>query len=63
MSSMARTTGLTACAAAELILAKKITEPGVMAPEMLGQSQECFDFILDYLRDHRIYYRKKKSAY
>lgn len=63
MSSMARTTGLTACAAAELILAKKITEPGVMAPEMLGQSQECFDFILDYLRDNRIYYRKKKSAY
>ena len=63
MSSMARTTGLTACAAVELILANKITEPGVMAPEMLGQSQECFDFILDYLRDHRIYYRKRKSAY
>lgn len=63
MSSMARTTGLTACAAAELILAKKITKPGVMAPETLGRSSVCFEFILNYLKDHRIYYRKRKSIF
>lgn len=61
MSSMARTTGLTACAVAELVLAKKINQLGVFAPETIGKSKICFDFILDYLKAYHIIYRKKTT--
>jgi len=61
LSAMARTTGLTACAVAELVLVKKLSAPGVFPPETLGRDKFCFDFILDYLKAHNIHYKKKKK--
>lgn len=61
MSAMARTTGLTTCAVAELVLDKKLSEPGVFPPEYLGRDKFCFDFILNYLKAHNIHYKRKKK--
>ena len=61
MSAMARTTGLTACAVAEMVLDKKLLAPGVYPPETLGRDTYCFDFILDYLKKRNIHYKKKKK--
>ena len=48
-SSMSRTTGLTACAFTELLINKKIDEKGIQCPEVLGQKEKIYDFVLDYL--------------
>lgn len=61
MSAMARTTGLTACAVAEWLLNQPMNQPGVIAPEILGQSKPCFDFILSYLKNHQVSYHKKMT--
>ena len=57
-SSMARTTGYTATAAASLLLDGLFDEKGVFPPELLGRYQACFDYILRYLEDRNIYYVK-----
>lgn len=48
-SSMSRTTGLTACAFSQLLIKNKINKKGIQCPEVLGQDEEIYDFILDYL--------------
>ena len=53
-SSMARTTGLTACAFAKLIIENRITETGILCPEILGQNKQNYDFVMDYLKDKNI---------
>ena len=53
-SSMARTTGLTACAFAKLIIENRITETGILCPETLGQNKQNYDFVMDYLKDKNI---------
>jgi lysine 6-dehydrogenase len=55
-SSMARTTGYTATAAANLILAGLFTEKGVFPPELIGKNEHCFSFIFDYLKERNINY-------
>ncbi len=57
-SSMARTTGYTATAAAHLILNKLFNEKGVFPPELVGKHKVCFDFILEYLKDRNVNYVK-----
>jgi len=57
-SSMARTTGYTATAAANLILEGMFTEKGVFPPEMVGKHEACFEFVLSYLNDRNIHYLK-----
>lgn len=59
MSAMARTTGLTACAVAELVLNNKLSAYGVFPPESIGSSGICFEYIMRYLKSHKIHYRKK----
>jgi saccharopine dehydrogenase-like NADP-dependent oxidoreductase len=54
ISSMARTTGYTATAAAELILEEKFTQKGVFPPELVGKYPECFNFIIEYLKERNI---------
>ena len=53
-SSMSRTTGLTACAIANLVLEKGLKNTGVIPPEQLGLNQDYFDYIINYLREKKI---------
>lgn len=57
-SSMARTTGYTATAAANMFLDGLFDEKGVFPPELLGRHKKCFDYILQYLEKRNIHYKK-----
>ncbi len=58
-SSMARTTGYTATAVANLILDGLLTEKGVLPPELIGKSEKCFNYILKHLKERNIEYVRK----
>jgi len=55
-SSMARTTGYTATAAANLFLDGLFEEKGVFPPELVGKHDTCFYYILDYLKNRNVTY-------
>jgi len=57
-SSMARTTGYTAAAAANLFLDGLFSEKGVFPPELVGKHTDCFHYIIDYLKERNIHYVK-----
>ena len=57
-SSMARTTGYTATAAANMFLDGLFTEKGVFPPVTVGKHEVCFDYILKYLGDRNIHFIK-----
>jgi len=57
-SSMARTTGYTATAAANLFLEGLFSEKGVFPPELVGKHKTCFDYFLNYLEERDIHYVK-----
>jgi len=57
-SSMARTTGYTCTAAVNLIAEKLFTEIGVFPPELVGKDKKCFDFVMNYLRERDINWKK-----
>jgi len=59
-SSMARTTGYTATASAELILNDLFNENGVFPPELVGKNKACYEFVLDYLKERGINYKKSE---
>jgi saccharopine dehydrogenase-like NADP-dependent oxidoreductase len=54
--SMARTTGYTCTAAVNLVLYGKFTRKGISPPEFLGETDGCFQFILDYLKARGVVY-------
>lgn len=55
--SMARTTGYTCTAAANLILNEKFMRKGINPPEFLGEEEANFKFILDYLNQRGVVYK------
>ena len=57
-SSMARTTGYTATAAANLFLEGLFTAHGVFPPELLGKDEACFEFFIAYLKARGVHYQK-----
>lgn len=57
-SSMARTTGYTATAAANLFLDGLFSEKGVFPPELVGKHETCFNYFFKYLNDRNINYIK-----
>ena len=57
-SSMARTTGYTATAAANLFLDGLFSEKGVFPPELVGKHEACFNYFLKYLEERNIHYIK-----
>ncbi len=57
-SSMARTTGYTATAAANMFLDGLFSEKGVFPPELVGKHEACFNYLLKYLEERNIYYVK-----
>ncbi len=59
LSSMARTTGFTATANAELILQNKFSGKGVFPLELVGMDEDCFRFVMDYLADRGVKYMAK----
>lgn len=58
-SSMARTTGYTCTAAVHLLANNMVTKKGVFPPELLGDDKNCFDFVLNYLRERKVNWIKK----
>ncbi len=58
ISSMARTTGYTATAIINFILEKGIEQKGILAPEILGQNETIFKYVMDYLKERKIVYNK-----
>ena len=57
-SSMARTTGYTATAAANLFLDGLFAEKGVFPPELVGKHEKCFHYFLNYLKERDVIYTK-----
>jgi lysine 6-dehydrogenase len=57
-SSMARTTGYTATAAANLFLEGLFSVKGVFPPELVGKHEACFNYFLKYLEERDIHYIK-----
>lgn len=55
-SSMARTTGYTATAAANMFLDGLFDEKGVFPPELVGKHEVCFNYILNYLESRNVIY-------
>lgn len=60
-TSMARTTGYTCTAVARLILEKNFNSPGIIAPEIIGEDEAHFNFVLDYLGKKNIQPEKTES--
>lgn len=60
-SSMARTTGYTATAVANLFLNGLFSEKGVFPPEMIGKHKDLFNYILQYLRQRNVNYVKNSG--
>ncbi len=55
--SMARTTGYTCTAVANLLLRGKINRKGICPPEYIGSDPGNFNFVLNYLRDRGVVYK------
>jgi saccharopine dehydrogenase-like NADP-dependent oxidoreductase len=62
MLSMARTTGYTCTAIAELLLKGKHNKIGVNPPEYLGEKEANFKWILDYLESRNVVYRQSRTV-
>lgn len=59
-SSMARTTGYTCTAAVNLIGKALFTEKGVFPPELVGKHKNCFDFVVNYLKNRKVDWKFKE---
>jgi saccharopine dehydrogenase-like NADP-dependent oxidoreductase len=59
-SSMSRTTGYTCAAAVHLIAQKIFSEKGVFPPELVGSYKNCFDFVLGYLEERGVRWKKEE---
>lgn len=57
-SSMARTTGYTCTAAANLVLRGLFNGKGVFPPELIGKEKNCFEFVVQYLENRKVHWRK-----
>ena len=55
-SSMSRTTGYTCNATLHLIINNLFTEKGVFPPELVGKHENCFNFIMQYLKERNVIY-------
>ena len=61
LSSMARTTGFTATAAADMIINNVFNKKGVFPPEFIGKYPECFNYIMNYLSERNVNYIKTET--
>lgn len=54
--SMARTTGYTCTAVANLVLNEQYNRIGISPPEYLGQDEDNYNFIINYLKERNVNY-------
>lgn len=59
--SMARTTGYTCTAVANLVLEKKFIQKGVCPPEYIGANAKCFNEVIEYLKQRNVIYKFRSS--
>jgi saccharopine dehydrogenase-like NADP-dependent oxidoreductase len=59
ISSMARTTGYTCTAAVNLIAKELFTVKGIFPPELVGKDKICFDFVMEYLKERNVIWKKQ----
>ncbi len=59
--SMARTTGYTCTAVANLVLSGQFTKKGICPPEFIGESESNFRYVLQYLEERGVHYRKTEG--
>ena len=59
ISSMARTTGYTCTATVNLLADNLFNEKGVFPPELIGKHKDCFDYVLNYLKDRRVMWKRQ----
>ncbi len=59
-SSMARTTGYTCTAAVNLIMKGMFVEKGIYPPELIGDRKDCFDFVINYLKERNVIWKKSE---
>ncbi len=57
ITSMARTTGYTCTAVANLMLEGMFNQPGINPPEFVGKTDGHLQFILEYFKERNIHYR------
>ena len=57
-SSMSRTTGYACNAFAHLILNNLFTKKGTYPPELIGHDGACFQFVMNYLAERNVHYKK-----
>lgn len=50
ISSMARTTGYTCTIVAELVASEIFSTPGIIAPEMIGKDENCYQYVISGLQ-------------
>ena len=55
--SMARTTGYTCTAVADLILQGKYNEPGISPPEYVGAKEGNYEAVMEYLKERGVIYK------
>lgn len=60
--SMARTTGYTCTAAANLVIQGKFSRKGISPPEYLGENEENFNTIMKHLRERGVIYKKTGNS-
>jgi lysine 6-dehydrogenase len=56
--SMARTTGYTCTAVANLVLGGQFNRAGICPPEFVGESEANFQFVRGYLAERGVVYRE-----
>lgn len=61
ISSMARTTGYTCTAAVNLLTQNLFSEKGVFPPELVGKHKDCFEFIVNYLKERKVNWELKSN--
>ncbi len=62
ISSMARTTGFTATAAVNFLLENDTPEAGICPPEKFGALNNACEYVLNYLNDRNVVYRKEETT-
>ena len=61
--SMARTTGYTCTAVAELVLDGKFQQHGINPPEFVGRVNGCFESVLEYLAQRNVIYQSSEVIF
>ena len=58
---MARTTGYTCTAGANLVLKNIFNNIGVFPPEIIGKNLSCYEFIIKYLQERNVNLKTKEN--